>query len=255
MAQQNAHNPMRLLLTRPLRDSAEFSEILEKRGYKTLISPMIEIIPLPFAPPAPLESFDALIFTSANAVRAFAGQNPFRTPPTLYAVGPQTAHAAQALGFHNIIAAAGDGTALTRCILDHIGANDPQMTRRMLHLRGEILSTDPRHALEKQENILVESLICYRADAASTLSPEAVHFLETGKIDAALFFSARSAEIFLSLALAMGLHDALTSLRALCLSHRVVKSLQAVPWRGIEVARTPDREGMLALLPDRTTGA
>ncbi len=244
-----------ILLTRPFNDSTEFSEIIEKKGYKTLISPMIEIVPLPFIPPAPLESFDALIFTSANAVRAFAQHNPFRTPPALYAVGPQTAHAARLLGFHNIIAATGDGVALTRCILDHIGADDPQMTRRMLHLRGEILSTDPRHALEKQENISIESCVCYRAEAASTLSPEAVHFLETKKIDAALFFSARSAEIFLSLVAAMGQGEALASLRALCLSHRVVKSLQAVPWRGIEVARTPDREGMLALLPDRTTGA
>lgn len=245
---------MRILLTRPIEDSLELAEFLEKKGCSVTIAPMLEILPLPFALPLPPERYDALIFTSANAVRVFAGQNAFRTPPKLYVVGPQTAQTAHALGFHNIIAAEGDSAALARCITGHTGSDDPRMTRRMLHLHGEDVAADLSQIIDN-EKISIDSVVTYRARAAQALLPETIVLLKERQIDCIMFFSARTARVFLTLADTANCTETLSSVRALCLSRRVLESLQAAPWRGIEIAGTPDREGMLALLPDRTTGA
>lgn len=243
-----------LLLTRPVEESRELSEVLEKRGYATALAPMLEIAPLPFTLPEPVENFDALIFTSASAVRVFAATSAFRAAPRLYAVGPQTAQAARDSGFHNVVTAEGDSESLARCITGHDGSDDPRMTRQMLHLRGEDVASDIGQALEKH-NISVISVICYRARAAQALPPETIALLHARQIDSILFFSARTARIFLSLAEAANCIETLSSVRALCLSRRVVESSGTAPWRTVEIAGTPDRGGMLALLPDRTTGA
>lgn len=245
---------MHILLTRPLEESRELSEVLEKRGYKIALAPMLEIVPLPFTLPEPVENFDALIFTSASAVRVFAATGSFRTSPKLYAVGPQTAQAARDLGFHNMEIAEGDSASLARCMAGHNDSNDPRMTRRMLHLHGEDVAADIGQTLEKH-NIFITSIVCYSARAAQALPPETIALLHARRIDSILFFSARTARIFLTLAAAANCIETLSSVRALCLSYRVVESLETAPWRDIEIAGTPDRGGMLALLPNRTTGA
>ena len=70
----------------------------------TRIAPTTTALKLPFAT-------DALLFTSANGVRALAALTPRRDLPAL-CVGPATAAAARQAGFVNCFEAAGDARAL-----------------------------------------------------------------------------------------------------------------------------------------------
>ena len=67
---------MRFLLTRPMHDSKKLAEMLETRGHPAVIEPMMEIRFLPFNPPTDPASFQAVVFTSANGVRAFRHHFP-----------------------------------------------------------------------------------------------------------------------------------------------------------------------------------
>ncbi|MCL2660323.1 MAG: uroporphyrinogen-III synthase [Acidobacteriaceae bacterium] len=109
----------RILVTRTRGQSSELAALLEDRGAVPLLVPTIEIVPpesfdsLDTAL-AQLESFDWLVFTSANAVEAFTarlGTNlgaPFMVAaatfiahewdPRIAVVGPATAKAVQAAG-------------------------------------------------------------------------------------------------------------------------------------------------------------
>jgi uroporphyrinogen-III synthase len=68
---------------------------------------MFAIEPLPAALPA----FDALAFTSANGVRAFARLSERRDVP-VFCVGGRTTEAARDAGFANAVSADGDVAAL-----------------------------------------------------------------------------------------------------------------------------------------------
>lgn len=102
------HN-RRILITRTRRQSSTLAVQLEAIGATTILIPTIEIVPPESYTPldhalANLDSFDWLLFTSANAVEAFAERMKLRDsvafPRTLKiaVVGPATARAAEAIG-------------------------------------------------------------------------------------------------------------------------------------------------------------
>ncbi len=64
---------MRVLVTRPEEDAGALVAALAARGHETLVEPMLTVGPVPgVTPPLDLEGVQALLFTSANGVRALA---------------------------------------------------------------------------------------------------------------------------------------------------------------------------------------
>ncbi len=93
-----------VLNTRPETDSAALLAALDARGYRHLSAPMLDI-----AFPEPEQNFDispyqALIFTSANGVRAFDRLSDDRSLPAL-CVGDATARMCRELGFATVLSA------------------------------------------------------------------------------------------------------------------------------------------------------
>ena len=72
--------------------------------------------------------------------------------------------------------------------------------------------------------------------------------LTQGEIDAATFFSPRTAESFARLVAKAGLSDALRGVRAICLSQAVADKITYLPWDGVKVAERPTQESLLAIL-------
>src|SRR5262245_15671756 len=85
--------PVRLLITRPRADADAFAQTLRVRGHVAIVAPVMEVLPRD-GPPLALDSVQAVLATSANGVRALAARSARRDVP-LYAVGPQTAEAAE----------------------------------------------------------------------------------------------------------------------------------------------------------------
>ncbi len=64
---------MRVLVTRPEEDASALAAALAARGFDALVEPMLSVAPAPgVTPPLDLDGVQALLFTSANGVRALA---------------------------------------------------------------------------------------------------------------------------------------------------------------------------------------
>lgn len=95
---------IRILITRSRSQNSGLAAALEVLGAIPILIPAIEIAPpenydLLDTALAEIESFDWLLFTSANAVEIFEQRrNPSLTPRKIAVIGPATARAVQGIG-------------------------------------------------------------------------------------------------------------------------------------------------------------
>jgi uroporphyrinogen-III synthase len=102
---------MRVWVARAQPGADATADRLRALGHQPVVEPVLEVRPLAGVPLG-LEGVDALAFTSANAVRAYAALEASRTLP-VFAVGEATAAAARAAGFTAVQSADGDVEALS----------------------------------------------------------------------------------------------------------------------------------------------
>ncbi|WP_114394717.1 uroporphyrinogen-III synthase [Oleisolibacter albus] len=231
-----------VLVTRPRAEAAETAAALRSLGHHPVLAPLLEIRPLP-GPALDLAGVQALAVTSVNGVRALAGRTGRRDLP-LFAVGGRTAREAATAGFRTIHTADGDARGLAALLA---GTLDPA-AGAVLHLGGREQAAD-LGLLLAPAGLPVRRVIGYAAEAVPALPAEADTALRRGGVVAALFFSPRSARLFVSLAQAAGLGDSCRTVTACCLSPAVADAATALPWRSVRTAQRPDQTALLALLP------
>jgi uroporphyrinogen-III synthase len=135
-----------VLVLRPEPGNSVTARRVRQMGLEAVQIPLFEIEPVPWAAPA-AAPFDALLLTSANAVR-FGGEALTRlTGLDVLAVGPATAAAARDSGFRVVMTGENGVDAL----LDALPGE-----RRLLHLCG----ADHHRAASRHH---VEPLVAYRA--------------------------------------------------------------------------------------------
>jgi uroporphyrinogen-III synthase len=228
--------PLRILVTRPLEDGQEIAARLKAMGHEALLAPLLT--PRFFDGPVPaLGDVQAILATSANGIRALVRRTP-RRDFSVFAVGPQTAEEARKAGFSEVKNADGDAKTLAHSatlwaakkgVLLHVcGEDAPGTLAENLTLRG----------------FKVRRSALYAIEPAAELPQEARSALERGTLDAAMFFSPRSARIFGALA------DGLPTekLTALCISPATAQALTFISFAQVAVAERPNQAAMLALV-------
>jgi len=236
---------MRVLVTRPLEDVGPLVAALKARGHEAVIEPMLSIerradVSLPL----PLDGVQALLFTSANGVRAFADLAPERGLP-VFAVGDASATAARAAGFGTVESAGGDVTDLARLVRVRL---DPDKGA-LFHPAASQLAGDLQGALEDAGFTLRRAAL-YEAQPAVELSSALRRALAAGDLEAAVFFSPRTARTFVGLVERAGLSAACARLQVVCLSEAVAARLQPLTWAQVRVAVRPEQEAVLARLDE-----
>jgi uroporphyrinogen-III synthase len=233
---------MRVLITRPRADAERLAAEIHALGHTTFVEPLIEIA-IREGPALPLENVQALVFTSANGARAAARRTPERALPVV-AVGPATAEEARALGFTNVSESGGEGVdGLARHIRDTLTPN----AGALLHLTGTATAGDLSGALAAA-GFAVRTEQVYDAHPAETLSGALSAGLTGGLIDAAMFYSPRTASLFAALVDAADLAASCRHLTAVALSPAVAQALRGVPFRKVLVAAHATTPAMLAAL-------
>jgi uroporphyrinogen-III synthase len=230
-----------IMITRPSDDAYDYALDLEAEGFKTFVEPMLKIEPKKFAKPD-IGRYQALIFTSANAVRVFSERTSRRDIP-VYAVGDHTRDEAFAVGFDDITTAQGTGDDL----VEVIKANLSDKSRPLLHVCGVDVAR-PIDEMLAESQIQVERCVVYKAGLVDRLSDEAIARIKNNKIQAVTFFSKRTAENFVRLVGDAALLPYLHSIKTLCISTPVLECVQPFQWQDTYIAETPSREAMLALL-------
>lgn len=230
---------MRVLVTRPRQDAEEIAVLLRAAGHAPVLAPLLEVNFHDGATLA-LDDVQAILATSANGIRALARRSARRDIP-VFAVGPQTAAAAQDAGFSQIRNADGDALALadatTRWATPEKGA--------LLHVSGG--SGEGRLAdTLTQAGFTLRKAVLYEVTTRDHLPPEAAKALAEGVIDAALFFSPRSARIFRDCVSRENL--ACDSVLAACISAATAHALTPLRFAAVRIAAAPNQAALLACL-------
>ena len=227
---------MRVLVTRPQEDGAETAALLAARGHQALLAPLLETRWFD-GPALDLDGIAAILATSANGVRALVRRTARRDIP-VFAVGPQTTQEARAAGFARVENADGDARALAAAVPGWSRAGDGAL----LHVCGE-----------QNEGVMAQSLAAQGYDVRReilhvvvprALPADAAQALRAGTVDAAIFFSPRSARIFVEQAGAASLQGVI----ALCISPATAQALPDGAFREVRIAARPNQDALLALL-------
>jgi uroporphyrinogen III methyltransferase/synthase len=136
----------RVLVTRSREQAPELASALRRAGAEPVVLPLLEIVPPEDwrevdAALARRGAYDALLFTSANAVRALAaraallGLRAARLADRVFCVGPSTAEAARSAGFevHAVPDERSDGEGLLALVAKQL----PPQGRRFLFACAE----------------------------------------------------------------------------------------------------------------------
>jgi uroporphyrinogen-III synthase len=216
-----------LVLTRPEAASRRFLAELEPNvEIKPIISPLIEIVRLPFVKNS--ETPAALVLTSEHGVAA-AGRMAFPSGMQAYCVGERTASAARAQGFAPE-SADGDADDLVALILAR-GGPAP-----LLHLRGEHARGDIAPRLTAA-GLPCAELIVYRQNDMP-LTDEAMTALQGTSSVVLPLFSPRTVSILaLQGPFAAPLH-------LIAISHAAADEAAALRPSTLEIARRPDAASM-----------
>ena len=232
---------LQALVTRPREDAETLAAALAARGVAALIEPLMEVR-FDAATAPDLTGVQAVLCTSANGVRALARASGERRLPLL-AVGEATAARARAEGFAAVASAGGDVADLAQQAMARF---DPRHGR-LLQICGSAVAGDLAGDL-RAHGFTVERAILYDALPAASLSPAAVEAIGAGMIDFALFFSPRTAAIFVRLANRAGIGCGCARIAALSISAAADAPLAALPWRERRIAVRPDQPALLEAL-------
>jgi uroporphyrinogen-III synthase len=231
---------MHALITRPLEDAKPLAELLAGRGVECTVEPLLEIAPHPEAT-INLDGVQALLFTSANGVRAFAAKSSRRDLKVL-TVGDGSATVAREVGFSDVTAASGDVDALAALVIRQL---DPK-AGPLFHGAASVLAGDLQGKLEAA-GFSLRRVVLYEAKTATTLSHETRMNLALGGVDMVLLFSPRTARTFAELWRAADA-PTLAKTTALALSAAVAREIGDLGWQRIETASSPDQPAMLTLV-------
>ena len=227
---------MRLLLTRGIAESDRTRAMLEAAGHHVVVSPVISFVAVESAWPD--EPARGILATSARAFLGLTVETAeARRALPLYLVGRHTEAAARASGFTGPALVAPDAARL----LTTMPANPDQP---LVYLAGRDRKADLEDGLAARNRrlLVVET---YRAEAARSLTSEALAALEADAIDGVLHFSRRSASIFLALGVG---HD-VGRIRHFCLSADVALPLRAAGCAS-HVAPMPEAQALVDMLRD-----
>ncbi len=217
---------------------------LKQRGVESFVSPMLNIAVLPDAM-LNLDGVQGVLFTSANGVHAFAALTS-RRDLAVYAVGDRTASAAEEERFVNVESAGGNVDMLAALVMRSCKPTDGVL----LHPAGTAVAGDLSGQLSNA-GYVVRRAVIYEARPAAGFSGEIRMALQDREIDLVLFFSPRSAAIFVILARKAELETACENLEALCLSDAVAAAADPIMWRRVMVAPEPTQAALLATLDER----
>jgi len=227
-----------ILLTRPGADSERLEPQFSALGATCLIWPLTEIVFARALIDVP-SGTQALVFTSANGVRAFAAASEQRDL-AVFTVGTRTAAVARAAGFTRVESAGGTVNDLARVL-----TAGPR--RRLFYPRGRDVSADLGDLLGDEFNLEEQSV--YAADPGGPPPPAVENALRAGQIGLITLWSRRAGDI-LANHLSRNLGWPLRNTRLLAVSKNAAAALASCEFGGTVVAKSPDAPAMLDAVAD-----
>lgn len=224
-----------VIVTRTQPGADETATNLIQRGYRALLSPMLQIVPSGLDPAA-LSGVRDLIFTSANGVGAFAASGAPAEGLTAWCVGPSTAAAARERGFSRVVEGDGDAEDLARLILAARG----EISGPLLHIANDAAAGNLVATL-KGAGLPARFAAAYSTEPAPALSAPALAALKDGPV-LLLVHSAKGASAIAQTG--VNLDQAVV----VAISAAAAAPLQGIPLAGLHIAGRPNEDALMAAL-------
>src|ERR1700759_1143003 len=239
---------MAVLVTRPHPDNEATAATLRDRGFEVLLAPMLRFEALALQDDADAR-YDALIVTSANALRGFDqhASAPGLLKLPLFAVGEHTADAARRPGFTRVISAAGNVDGLRDAVVARVKAKEMKKSSTLLYLAGADLARDLAGDLGER-GFTVVTHTTYRMIPVVDLPREASDGFAANEVGAVLHYSRRSARSFLEAARAAGVEITALAIPQCCISEAVALIVRDAGANQVLIARSPDENALLEAL-------
>lgn len=216
-----------LVILRPIDGAHETAKRAHKLGLSTIVDPLFAVEPIAWEAP-PKSQFDALMLTSANAIKyAGRGLETYKGLPVL-AVGDATAKAAQQAGLH--VTEIGNSGA--EQLLQSLPAN---LYQTILRLTGK----DHVKTAPSKHKLIVRRV--YQARALP-LGENASRALKQGHV--ILLYSIRAARILIGEMDRCGLDQSVNDVVAL--SPNIAKAAGS-GWKSVQAAEGPTDDALLSL--------
>lgn len=212
-----------VLILRPQPGADDTAERARERGLEPVVAPLFTVEARDWTPPSP-DRFDAILLTSANAVRhGGPGLGPFLALPC-YAVGEATAAAARDAGFADVRTGPSDAAAVAAMMAD-------DGIRSAFHPGAAETVPVARHG------VVIEHVPAYSSVPADRLSDVADSALRSGAV--VLLHSPRAAATF-----AGQIGERRERTRIAAISDAAAAAAGA-GWAGVGVALEPRDEALL----------
>jgi len=220
---------MNILITRPLIDSEDLMGKLFSLGHKIIHIPTLKILPIE-SEPVDLNKFDAVIFTSANAIRNLKVINKEKNK-LCFCVGSITEKIARQSGYLNTLSAGGTVNALKNLIINSNKINEKS---KIAYFCGDNVAYDLDLELKK-EGLKINKIINYKSEKITDLNDQNKKIISSHSPDIIFVYSVRSGESFIEITRNHSLYPLMTGSKVMCISEKIASLFKSDGWKIVEV--------------------
>ena len=220
---------MNILITRPLIDSEDLMGKLFSLGHKIIHIPTLKISVIKIES-VNINHYDALIFTSANAIRNLDVSSEGKKK-LCFCVGSITEKIARQLGYNNTLSAGGTVNALKNLIINSKEINDKS---KIAYFCGDNITYDLDLEL-KREGFIIDKFINYKSEKITDLNDKNKEIITNHSPDIIFVYSLRSAESFIEIVRNHSLYPLMTGSTVMCISEKVASVFKSKGWKKVEI--------------------
>jgi len=227
-----------IVITRPKEDSMQLFKKLDKLGHAITHLPVIKIKKLE-TKKINLESYEAVIFTSSNAIR-FMNIEKFDLKIKCFCVGSLTELVAKQAGFINTYSSEGTVDSLIELIIRTLDTK----TGKLLYLSSEFISKDLDQDLISA-GYSVDRISNYTSVPVKKIDKMTLNSIKKNPPDVFFIYSSKSAENLFNLINKYSLLNVVTHSHLMCISEKVLLVLKQIKWKKIFVFSPGEEEFIL----------
>ena len=220
---------MNILITRPLMDSEDLMGKFFSLGHKIIHIPTLKISAIKIES-VNINQYDALIFTSANAIRNLDVSSEGKKK-LCFCVGSITEKIARQLGYNNTLSGGGTVNALKNLIINSKEINDKS---KIAYFCGDNITYDLDLEL-KREGFIIDKFINYKSEKITDLNDKNKEIITNHSPDIIFVYSLRSAESFIEIVRNHSLYPLMTGSKVMCISEKVANVFKSFGWKKVEI--------------------
>ena len=220
---------MNIILTRPLNDTENLMQELFNLGHKIIHIPTLKIKSANLEK-IDIENFNALVFTSSNAVKNLSIKGEKKNIKC-FCVGSVTEKIARLNGFTKTISASGNVNALKNLILN---TKELKKNDKLAYICGDQITLELDKELGR-EGFRVKKFINYFSEKITYLNDANIDLIKKYPPNVIFFYSLRSAESFNSIVANYSLAPMMTQSVVMCISKKIADFFNKAGWKNNKV--------------------